>query len=82
MMLSQDVVQQMVDAVTGAGLDVSGIVQMKDGAAIVRDGITQLLPYGQINLVKAIASQMPELGESVPGWRSGQSSTRPGPRAW
>ena len=68
MMLSQDVVQQMVDAVTGAGLDVSGIVQMKDGAAIVRDGITQLLPYGQINLVKAIASQMPELGESVPGW--------------
>ena len=68
MMLGQDVVQQMVDAVTNAGLDVTGIVQMKDGAAIVRDGVTQLLPYGQINLVKTIASQMPELGESVPGW--------------
>ena len=68
MMLSQDVVQQMVDAVTGAGLDVASIVQMKDGAAIVRDGITQLLPYGQINLVKTIASELPEVGQSVPGW--------------
>ena len=68
MMLSQDVVQQMVDAVTKAGMDVSGIVQMKDGAAVVRDGITQLLPYGQINLVKAIASEMPELGSTVDGW--------------
>ena len=51
MMLSQDVVQQMVDAVTAAGLDVTSIVQMKDGAAVVKDGFTQLLPYGQINLV-------------------------------
>ena len=68
MMLSQDVVQQMVDAVTNAGLDVSGIVQMKDGAAVVRDGITQLLPYGQINLVKLITSEMPELGNTVDGW--------------
>ena len=41
---------------------------MKDGAAIVRDGITQLLPYGQINLVKTIASELPEVGQSVPGW--------------
>ena len=68
MMLGQDVVQQMVDAVTNAGLDVSAIVQMKDGAAVVRDGITQLLPYGQINLVKTIASEMPELGGTVDGW--------------
>ena len=56
MMLSQDVVQQLVDAVTKAGLDVTSIVQMKDGAAVVKDGITQLLPYGQINLVKTITS--------------------------
>ena len=68
MTLSQDVVQQMVDVVTQAGLDVSKIVQMKEGAAVVRDGVTQLLPYGQIDLVKTIASQMPEVGESVPGW--------------
>lgn len=68
MMLSRDVVQQMVDHVTSAGLDVTGIVQMKDGAAIVRDGFTQLLPYGQINLVKTIASEMPEMGQTVDGW--------------
>lgn len=68
MMLSQDVVQQMVDAVTNAGLSLEGIAQMKDGAAVVRDGITQLMPYGQINLVKTIASELPEAGASVPGW--------------
>lgn len=68
MMLSGDVVQQMVDAVTNAGLDVSNIVQMKDGAAVVRDGVTQLLPYGQINLVKTVASRMPEVGAQVDGW--------------
>lgn len=69
MMLSQDVVQDMVAAVTNAGLSLEGIAQMtKEGVPMVRDGITQLTPYGQINLVKVIASQMPELGESVPGW--------------
>ena len=68
MMLSEEVVQQMVDAVTGAGLDVSAIVQMKDGAAVIRDGVTQLQPYGQINLVKTVASQLPEVGAQVDGW--------------
>ena len=68
MMLGQDVVQKMVDAVTNAGLDVTSIVQMRDGAAVVRDGVTQLLPYGQINLVKTISSQLPEVGASVEGW--------------
>lgn len=68
MMLSEEVVQQMVDAVTGAGLDVSAIVQMKDGAAVIRDGVTQLQPYGQINLVKTVASQLPEVGAKVDGW--------------
>lgn len=68
MMLSSDVVQQMVDAATNAGLDMSRIVQMKDGAAVVRNGVTQLMPYGQINLVKAVSSQMPQLGSGVEGW--------------
>ena len=68
MMLGQDVVQKMVDAVTAAGLDITSIVQMKDGAAVVENGFTRLLPYGQINLVKAVTSEMPELGETVPGW--------------
>ncbi len=68
MMLDSGVVQQMVDAVTKAGLDLTKIVQMKDGAAIVRDGVTQLQPYGQINLVKTVVSQLPEAGNSVEGW--------------
>lgn len=68
MMLSQDVVQQMLSAVTNAGLDVSRIVQMRDGAAVVRDGVTQLMPTGQINLVKAIATELPEVGSQVDGW--------------
>lgn len=68
MMLSSDVVQKMVDALTASGADMSSIVQMKDGVAMVRDGVTQLQPYGQINLVKAISSRMPEVGNSVEGW--------------
>lgn len=69
MMLGSDVVQQMVDAVSKAGLSLEGIAQMtKEGAPIVKEGITQITPYGQINLVKTIASQIPEVGESVPGW--------------
>lgn len=70
MMLSRDVVQQLVDAVTGAGLSLEGIAQMKDGAPIVENGLTKLMPYGQINLVKTIVSELPQAGESVPGWIS------------
>ena len=68
MMLGRDVVQQMVDAVTSAGLDITSIVQMKDGAPVIEDGFTKLLPYGQINLVKAVVSEMPELGSTLDGW--------------
>ena len=68
MLLGQDAVQQMVDAVTKAGFSLEGIAQMKDGAPIVEKGFTRLMPYGQINLVKIIASELPEVGESVPGW--------------
>ena len=68
MTLSSDVVQQMVGAVAKAGLSLEGIAQMKDGAAVVRDGVTQLMPYGQINLVTTISSQLPEVGSSVEGW--------------
>ena len=67
MMLSEDVVEKLISAVTSAGMSLESIVQMKDGAAVVKNGITQLMPYGQINLVKA-ASQMPELTDGVSGW--------------
>lgn len=68
MMLKEDVLQNLVTAVTNAGMDMSNIVQMKDGAAVVADGITKLQPYGQINLVKTIVSEMPELGANIEGW--------------
>ncbi len=68
MMLSGEVVQKMVDAVSAAGVNMASIVQIRDGAVVVEDGITKLLPTGQINLVNVISSQMPELGNSVEGW--------------
>ena len=67
MMLGEDVVQKLVTAVTAAGVDMSSIVQMKDGAAVVVDGVTQLSPYGHIGLAK-IASSMPELTSGIDGW--------------
>ncbi|MGI5987332.1 MAG: membrane protein insertase YidC [Dysosmobacter sp.] len=67
MMLGEDVVQKLVAAATAAGVDMSAIVQMKDGAAVVVDGVTQLSPYGQIGLAK-VASSMPELTSGIDGW--------------
>ena len=67
MMLSEDVVEKLISAVTSAGMSLESIVQMKDGAAVVKNGITQLMPYGQINLVKA-ASHLPDLTSSINGW--------------
>ena len=68
MMLSTEVVQELVAKVTAVGVDMSAIVQMKDGVAVVKDGITQLQPYGQINLVKAITSQVPEAAAGLDKW--------------
>ena len=72
MMLSNDVVQQLVDkvsAVAGSvGVDMSTIVQMKDGAAVVKDGVTQLQAYGQINLVKAVTEHVPDAAAGIDGW--------------
>ena len=67
MMLGEDVVQKLVAAATAAGVDMSAIVQMKDGAAVVVDGVTQISPYGQIGLAK-VASSMPELTSGIDGW--------------
>ena len=68
MMLKNDVVEKLVTAVSNAGVDMSNIVMMKDGAAVVKDGVTQLQSYGQINLVKIVNSQMPEVAEGIDGW--------------
>ena len=68
MLLSESVVQDLVAKVTTAGVDMSFIVQMKDGAAVVSNGVTQLQPYGQINLVKAITEYAPDAASGIDGW--------------
>ena len=68
MMLSNDVVQDLIAKLTSMGMDMSSIVQMKDGAAVVKNGVTQLTPYGQINLVKAITENVPEAAANIDGW--------------
>ena len=68
MMLSNEVLQELVEKVTATGMDMSAIVQMKDGAAVVKNGVTQLMPYGQINLVKAVTELHPEAVAGVEGW--------------
>ncbi len=65
MMLTNEVMETVVDAVSAAGFDMSAIATIKDGVMSVKDGLTQLQPYGQITLVKAAQ----ELGVSLPeGW--------------
>ena len=68
MMLKQDVLEGLLTSVKAAGIDMSTIVQMKDGVAVVKDGVTQLTPYGEINLVNIVNSKLPELAETLDGW--------------
>ena len=56
MMLKTDVLEGLISKATAAGVDMSNIVMMKDGAAVVKNGLTQLQPYGQINLVNVVNS--------------------------
>ena len=65
MMLTNEVMETVVEAVSETGFDMSAIATIKDGVMSVKDGLTQLQPYGQITLVKAAQ----ELGVSLPeGW--------------
>ena len=65
MMLTNEAMQTVYDAVVAAGADISSIAMMKEGAAILKDGVVQLQPYGQISLVKLAQ----ELGVALPdGW--------------
>ena len=68
MMLSEDVVQQLITAAQNAGLDLSQVLQMKDGVAVVNDGVAQLSAYGQINLANLISSQLPDAAANIDGW--------------
>ena len=65
MMLTTTAMQGVIDAVETAGFDLSAIAMVKDGVVSMKDGLTQLQPYGQIALVKAAQ----ELGVTLPeGW--------------
>lgn len=66
MMLPESAVETLIQTATKAGVNMANIVQLdKAGEAIVKNGITQLASYGQINLVKAVQ----ELGLATPeGW--------------
>ncbi len=66
MLLTNNVMQTVIDAVSEAGFNLAAIAMTaSDGAVTVKDGLTQLQPYGQITLVKAAQ----ELGVALPeGW--------------
>ncbi|MBR3569789.1 MAG: YidC/Oxa1 family membrane protein insertase [Oscillibacter sp.] len=68
MMLSEDLVETLVGQLTAAGADMSPIVLMRNGEAVVKDGVTQLTGFGQINLAKLVTDQYPQLVENVGGW--------------
>ena len=57
MMLSQDVLQSVVKTAAEAGADLTNIVMMKDGAAVMKNGLYQMASYGQINLVKLVQEE-------------------------
>ena len=65
--------QTLIQTATNAGVNMSNIVMMKDGVAVVKNGVTQLSAYGQINLVKAVQ----EMGLSTAGGESSRGS-----RSW
>ncbi len=68
MMISEETVQALVAKATAMGMNMANIVQMnKEGVVVVKDGVTQLGAYGQINLVK-MATDNPSLVEGVEGW--------------
>ena len=67
MMLSKDVLQTVVQSAADAGVNLTNIVMMDKatGTPALKDGLYQLVSYGQINLVKAVQ----EMGLSTPeGW--------------
>jgi len=67
MTISKDVLESLLAKATALGVDMTNIVMMKNGAPVVKDGLTQLQPYGQINLVK-VATEHPELAEGLDKW--------------
>ena len=61
MMISKETAVGLVEKAAAAGVDITNI-------ATIKDGVTQFTAYGQINLVKAITSQAPEVVDGLDKW--------------
>ena len=61
MMISKDTAAGLVEKAAAAGVDITNI-------ATIKDVVTQFTAYGQINLVKAITSQAPEVVDGLDKW--------------
>ena len=70
MMLSEETMYSIVNHLADAGVAMGNIVKVAEdtGAMVLKDGLPQMLPYGQINLVKEITAQMPDYGATIDGW--------------
>lgn len=68
MMLSEETMYSIINHLAGAGVAMGNIVKVaEDGAMVLKDGLPQLQPYGQINLVKEITAQMPTTAAASTG---------------
>ena len=61
MMISKETAVGLVEKAAAAGVDITNI-------ATIKDGVTEFTAYGQINLVKAITSQAPEVVDGLDKW--------------
>ncbi len=70
MMLGKDVLNELINTAYNAGINMENIVKLaEDGTmALGSDGLPQLGPYGQINLVNALRTQLPEAVSGVENW--------------
>ena len=70
MMLSEETMYSIVNHLADAGVAMGNIVKVAEdtGAMVLKDGLPQMLPYGQINLVKESTAQMPDYGATIDGW--------------
>lgn len=64
MMLDSSVVDSALSALQSAGIDISNI------AIAAKDGTMQVTAFGQIMMVNAINTQLPDFAATIPGWIS------------
>ena len=69
MMLGDEILIKAVETAKNVGISLENIVTFKDGVMQYNNaGVPVMQPYGQINLVKELATRAPEFGENIDGW--------------